>query len=47
MFGSLRMLVREGAKDDEHGGINGNGVIEECADYLLQKVNGLWGQQGE
>ena len=36
----------EGAKGDEHGGINGDGVIEECANYLLHEVNGIWGQQG-
>ena len=39
-------MGREGAKGDDHGGIHGNGVIEECAYYLLHKVNGLWGQQG-
>ena len=45
-FGVLRLLGRKGAKGDKHGGINGDGVIKECADYLLQKVDGLWGQQG-
>ena len=39
-------MVIEGAKGDKHGGINGNGIIEERANYLLHKVNGLWGQQG-
>ena len=46
MFGGIRLLVIEGAKGDKHGGINGNGIIEERANYLLHKVNGLWGQQG-
>ena len=45
-FGGLRLLGREGAKGDEHIGINGNGIIEDCANYLLHKVNGLWGQKG-
>ena len=40
-------MRREGAKGDEHGGIHGNDVIEECANYLLHKINGLWGQQGK
>ena len=39
-------MGREGAKGNDHGGINGNGVIENCANYLLHEVNGLWGQQG-
>ena len=39
-------MVIEGAKGDKHGGINGNGIIEERANYLLHKVNVLWGQQG-
>ena len=43
LFGGLRLLGREGAKGDEHGGVNGNGVMEECANYLLHEVNGLWG----
>ena len=46
LFFGLRLLGREFAKGDEHGGINGNGVIEECANYLLHEMNGLWGQQG-
>ena len=46
MFGDLRMLGREGAKGNDHGGISGDGVIEECANYLLHKVNGFWGGQG-
>ena len=45
-FGGLRLLGREGVKGDKHGGINGDGVIEECAYYLLHEVNGLRGQQG-
>ena len=44
LFGGLRLLGREGAKGDEHGGIYGDGVIEECANYMLHKVNGLQGQ---
>ena len=36
----------ESAKGNKHGGINGDGAIEECANYLLHEVNGLWGQQG-
>ena len=39
-------MGREGFKSNEHGGINGNGVIEECANYLLHEMNGLRGQQG-
>ena len=46
LFGGLRLLGREGAKGDEHGGINCDGLIEECANYLLHKVNGLWGKHG-
>ena len=46
LFDGLRLLVREGAKGDEHGGINGNGVIENCANYLLHEVNGIRGQHG-
>ena len=45
LFGGLRLLGREGTKGDKHGGINSVGVIEECANYLLHEVNGLWGQQ--
>ena len=47
LFGGLRLLGREGAKVKEHGGINSDGVIEECADYMSHKVDGLRGQQGE
>ena len=43
-FGGLRLLGREGTKVEEHSGINGDGLIEECADYMLHKVDGLWGQ---
>ena len=39
-------MGREGAKVYEHGGINVDGSIEECADYLLHKVDGLWGKLG-
>ena len=46
LFGGPRLLRREVAKGEELGGINGDGVIEENADYMLHKVNGLWGQQG-
>ena len=46
MFGGVRLLGREGAKINEHGGINGDVVIEECANYMLHKVNGIRGQQG-
>ena len=46
LFGGIRMLGREGDKGNNHGGINGNGVIQECDNYLLHKENGLWGQQG-
>ena len=45
-FGGLRLLGREDTKGDKHGEINGDGVIEECANYLLHKVNVLRGQQG-
>ena len=45
LFGDLRLLGREGAKGDEHGGINVNVLIQECANYLLHKVNELRGQQ--
>ena len=38
-------MGREGAKGDKNGGINGGGVIEECANYLLHEANGLPGQQ--
>ena len=38
-------MRREGAKVDEHGGINGDGTIEECASYMLHKVNRPWRQQ--
>ena len=40
------MLGRESAKGDEYGGISGDGVIEEYANYMLHKVNGIWGKQG-
>ena len=46
LFGGLRLLVREVAKGNEYGWINGDVVIEECADYLLHEVDGLWGKQG-
>ena len=46
LFGGLILLGRESAKGNEHGAINGDGVIEECVNYLLHEVNGLWGQQG-
>ena len=46
LFGGLRLLVIYGAKSNNHGGINDDGLIEECDDYLLHKVNGLRGQQG-
>ena len=46
MFGGLILLGREGAKCDDHGGIKYDGVIEECANYMLHKVNGLQGKQG-
>ena len=36
----------EGAKGNEHGGINSYGVIEECAYHILHKVDVLRGQQG-
>ena len=39
-------MGREGAKGDKNGGINIDGIIEECVNYLLKEVNGLWGQQG-
>ena len=45
-FSGLILLGRECAKDNEHGVINANGVIEECVNFLLHKVNGFWGQQG-
>ena len=41
MFDGLRLLKREDAKDEEYGGINGDGVIYECANYM----NVLRGQQ--
>ena len=44
LFGGLRLLGREGTKGDENGRINGDGIIEECADYLLHKVDGLRGE---
>ena len=46
MFGGLKLLVREGTKVDKSGGINGDGVIENCAKYLLHEVDGLRGEQG-
>ena len=46
LFGGLILLGREGAKGDKHGGTNGDGVIEVCANYLLHEVNGIRGQQG-
>ena len=44
LFGGIRLLGREGTKSNDHTGINGDGVIEECANYLLHEVNGLRGQ---
>ena len=46
MFGGLKLLGREGAKGNKNDGINGDGIIEECANYLLHEVNGLQGQHG-
>ena len=46
LFSGLKLLGREGTKGHDHGDINGNGVIEECDNYLLHKVNVLRGQQG-
>ena len=45
-FSGHRLLGREGANGNKHGGINGDGVTEDCANYMLHKVNGIWGQQG-
>ena len=42
----LILVERESTKGENHGGINDDGVIEECANYLFHEVNGLWGQQG-
>ena len=39
-------MRREGSKVNKHGGINGDVITEECADYLLHEVDGLWGKQG-
>ena len=44
LFGGLRLLVRKGGKGEENGGISGDGLIEECVDYILHEVDGLWGQ---
>ena len=46
LFGGLILLGREGAKGNKNDGINGDGIIEECANYLLHEVNGLQGKQG-
>ena len=35
LFGGLRLLGREGSKGNKHGEIDGDGVIEECTNYLL------------
>ena len=40
LFGGRRILGKEGAKGDDHGGINGDGLKEDCANYLLHEVNG-------
>ena len=43
-FGVVTLLGREGAKGDNHVGISGNGVIKECDNYTLHKVNVLQGK---
>ena len=40
--GALGLGCSNGTEGDEHGDVNGNHIIEESPDNLLNKADGIW-----
>ena len=44
--GALGLGCSSGTKGDEHGDVDGNHIVEESPNNLLEKVDGLWRKRG-
>ena len=45
--GALGLGCSNGTESDEHGDVNGDCIVEESTENLLNKADGLWRKRGE